>query len=105
MPVNPSDVELVAVVIGLISTVRKQYPQVDGLKFVLPLALLLALAVCYVAAPQLTSGLGIRAVRVAVGAVGTVSTAGYLFGKLPLGKLLEAVAPPPAPPADPGPGT
>jgi hypothetical protein len=82
MKPDATDVELVGVVAGIIAMLRKQWPQIDGLKLVLPLAALIAFAVCYVA-----QGIGtawqpaaLRALRIAAGALGGVSLMTYFLG-------------------------
>lgn len=76
-----TDLELIAVVAGIVAAVRKQWPKVAGV-LVYVVAALAAVAVCYVAAPGPIQDVLTRAARVVVGAVGGVSLGSYMIGKL-----------------------
>lgn len=100
-----TDLELVAVVAGIVAAVRKQWPKVDGVLVYL-VAVVAAVAVCYVAAPGPIQGVLTRAARIVVGAVGGVSLGSYMLGKI--GEAIpgaaapaEAAPPAPAPTAQP----
>lgn len=91
-----TDLELVAVVAGIVAAVRKQWPKVDGV-LVYVVAALAAIAVCYVAAPGPIQGVLTRAARIVVGAVGGVSLGSYMLGKL--GEAVPGVGAPAQPEA------
>lgn len=100
MPEHATDYELAGVVLGTVAMIRRQYPRVDGLHLVLPLAVLVAVAVCFLASPSSARlDILIRAGRVGVGAVATTSAAKYLIAKW-RGEPVQRgpVAPKPTPP-------
>jgi hypothetical protein len=78
---NPSDLELVAVVAGIVAAARKQFVKIDGLS-VYVLAAIASVVVCYIAAPGPLQPILMRAARIVVGAVGGVSLTGYFMQKL-----------------------
>lgn len=84
MKPDATDVELVGVVAGIIAMLRKHWPQIDGLKLVLPLTLVVAFVICYAAQGVGTAWqpAAMRAVRIGIGALGGVSLASYLLGKV-----------------------